>query len=126
MILENYLKHIQEAGEQSFQMYKRYGTVALLTVSPSTIYNYIFKQIKSSCTRGCRTFQLDPACWYSCYIKGVAAVVSAIGRDVGRVNSIPDSNQREKLRASLQNELDRWQQKQEKLKEKLVAARGKK
>lgn len=123
MIIESYLTLLQEAGEQSFQMYKKYGTVALLTVAPSVIYNYIFRQVHKTCTKGCKSFQTDPVCWYACYMRGITVVLAAIGRDEGQANSVPDRNERNKLKLRIQAERDRWQQKEEKMREKLMKAK---
>jgi hypothetical protein len=120
MILEKYLNTINEAGEYSFEMYKKYGTVALLTVSPSVIYNYIFRQSKKLCTRACKSFQTEPECWYKCYIRSVNTVRAAIRRDAGRVNSIPDPNERRKLRGELETQIEKWDEKEEKLRDKLA------
>jgi len=119
MILENYLKTIQEAGEDSFSMYKKFGVVSLLTVSPSVIYNYIFRQSNDICTKRCKRFQTDPICWYQCYLRSANIVRAAIRRDSGGVNSIPDPKERNKLKQELQMQIERWDEKEEKLRDKL-------
>ena len=120
MRLQRYLNTIQEQGEYSFLMYQRYGTVALLTVSPSVIYNYLFRRAKKLCTRPCKSFQADPECWYQCYLRSVNTVRTALRRDLGRINTIPDPRQRRKLRDDLENQTEKWDAKEEKLRDKLA------
>lgn len=123
MILENYLKYIQEAGEGSFKMYQKYGAVALLTVAPSTIYNYLFREFKDRCVKRCKSFQTDPICWYGCYLQAIVTVVSAIRRDQGKIGTIPDKRERDYLRKKLDMELERWEKKEEKIRERLDRVR---
>ena len=123
--MESYLTVLNEAGEESFKMYKKYGSVALLTVTPSVIYNYIFRQSHKMCTKGCKSFKADKACWYTCYFRAITLVIAAIRRDLGQVNSVPDRNQREALKNRLEAEDTRWQEKYETLKRKLELAREK-
>lgn len=119
MILENYLKALNEDAAHSFQMYKKYGTVALLTAAPSIVYGFIFRSAKRGCGARCKRFQKDPACWYQCYILAASYVTRAINKDKGSLSTIPDPNQREKLRTQLQAEEEKWNDKVQMLKDKL-------
>ena len=123
MILENYLKALNEDAAHSFQMYKKYGTVALLTAAPSTVYGFIFKSAKNGCGARCKRFQKDPVCWYQCYILAASYVIRAINKDKGSISTIPDPDQREKLRMQLKDEEMRWDDKIHTLKDKVTRMR---
>ncbi|MGD2072147.1 MAG: hypothetical protein PVG65_01490 [Candidatus Thorarchaeota archaeon] len=122
MKLDKYLKHIQEQREDfedKYKMYRRHGVIALLSIPPGSVYTYIFSSLKNRCTKRCKKFQVQPECWYKCYLDSANQVVRVINSDIGKITRIDDKTKRNQLRKKLTFQVERWERKIDKLKEKL-------
>ena len=125
MKLDKYLQklHEQRAGRAdrvaNYNMYRRYGVVALLSMSPHSVYTYIFGVLKKRCTKSCKKFQVKPECWYRCYLTSINQVIRLIGRDMGRLSKIENKSKRNRLRMRLVTQTERWEDKEERVRDKL-------
>lgn len=122
MKLDKYLKNLHEQRESyvaNYNMYRRYGVVALLSMSPNSLYTYIFQMLKRRCTKSCKKFQVAPQCWYECYLTSINQILRLIAQDIGRLSRIENKVKRNQLRMRLVTQTERWEEKEEKVRDKL-------
>lgn len=122
MKLDKYLQRLHEQREAyaaNYNMYRRYGVVALLSMSPHSLYTYIFMVLKKRCTKSCKKFQVKPECWYRCYLRSIGSVIRLISRDMGRLSKIENKSKRNRLRMRLVTQTERWEEKEDKVREKI-------